>query len=81
MNALYFAVVTVAPDAFGFGRATFGDAERRFYADPTRFTAPFTPPEVGERVAVYRDTATAGAPWIALWAIGRGSPSYRFGGD
>jgi hypothetical protein len=76
MNRLAFGLCTVAPDAYGFGRATVGDAERRFYADPTRFTGVFAPP----RVALYHDTVTAGREWVCLYAIGRGAPTYSFSG-
>jgi hypothetical protein len=81
MNRLAFGEVLVAPDAFGLGRVLVGDADRLCYFDPTRFSAAFTPATVGERVAVYHDEVMAGRQWICLWVIGRGAPSYSYGGD
>jgi len=80
MSRLMFAVVTTAPDAFGFGVAQFGDASRRFYCDPTRFAGAFAPPEVGERIAVYHDIMTVGREWVAVWKIRGGTPTYQWGG-
>lgn len=80
MNATQYGVITTAPDADGFGAATFGDVERRVFFQPARFLGPLVVlagwpvPAVGDGVAIGTGTPQA----VALWIIKRGAPAYVY---
>jgi hypothetical protein len=80
MSGTRFGVIVAVPDADGFGLVAFGDAQRRIYFAPERFTsaeavaAGWPTPQAGDTVEIVPGTPQDHAKWI----VKKGSPAYTY---